>query len=76
MRSISSPPLVGPRLGLTRDSTGHASATCSLAGVADVGNAACWPAGSDSSFAGGTDADSSTVGLCSGEGRDCTRTER
>jgi len=75
MRSISSPPLVGPRLGLTRDSTGHASATSSLVGVADVGNTPCWPASSDSLFSGGTGADTSTEGICAGEGRDCTRTE-
>ena len=76
MRSISSPPLVGPRLGLTRDSTGPASATCSSTGAADVGKDPCWPAGSDSLLAGGPDADTSTVGLCAGEGRDCTRPGR
>ena len=76
MRSISSPPLVGPRLGLTRDSTGHASATCSLTGAADVCKEPCWPAGSASLLAGGTGADTPTVGLCAGESRDCTRPER
>ena len=76
MRTISSPPLVGPRLGLTRDSTGPASATGALTAATDVRKGRCWPASSDSMLAGGTGADTSIVELCAGEGRDCPRTER
>ena len=75
MRSISSPPLVGPRLGLTRDNIGP-SATCSLIGAADVCKRPRWPADSDSSWAWGIGADTSAVGLCTDEDRGCTRPER
>ena len=75
MRSISSPPLVGPRLGLTRDSTGPVSATRSLTGAVGVCRP-CWLAGSDASTAGGIDADMPTVGFCAKEDSDCTGTER
>ena len=61
MRSISSPPLVGPRLGLTRDSTGIASATPPLTGAAVACKRPCWLAGSDSPLAGGIGADTSAV---------------
>ena len=76
MRRISSPPLVGPRLGLTRDSTGPASATRSSTGAAAACKGLCWLAGSDCLSAGGVDADTSIVALCSGECRGCTRTEQ
>ena len=77
MRSISSPPLVGPRLGLTRDSTGIASATPPLMGAALVAcKRPCWLAGSDSPLSGGIGADTSALGLCAGDCRDRTRTER
>ena len=76
MRKMTSPPLVGPRSGWTRDSSGSASATCSFTRPADDCKEPRWPAGSDSLLAGGTDADTSIGGLCTGEGRDCTRPER
>ena len=75
MRSISSSPLVGPRLGLTRDSTEPASATCSLTGAADVCKGPCWTASADALFAKGTGAGIPTEGLCAGEGRDGPRTK-
>ena len=75
MRSISSPPLVGPRLGLTRDSTEPAPATLSVTGAVDVCKRPCSLASSDSPLAGGIDADPLIVWFSADEGSDCTRTE-
>ena len=52
MRSISSPPLVRPRLGLTRDNTGTSIAASST-GAADVCKVPCCPATSDCPLSGG-----------------------
>jgi len=76
MRSISSPPLVGPRLGLTRDNTGTSSSTSSAIGIAVVCKVLGWPAGSESSLAKGTGPNTPMRGPCAGEDGDCTRLER
>ena len=73
MRSISSPPLVGPRLGFTRDNSGSSS---SLIGIADAGKGPCWLVGSDSSLARGIGADTSVRGRCVGEDEDWASTGR
>lgn len=56
MRSISSPPLVSPRLGLTRDNTGT-SAAASSTGAEDVCKVPCCPTTSDSSLSEGIGVD-------------------
>jgi len=73
MRRISSPPLVEPRLGLTRDNTGAASSTSSSIGIAAVCKVLGWPAGSESSLAEGIGANTPIRGLCADEGGDCAR---
>jgi len=75
MRSISSPPLVGPRLGLTRDNTGTSSSTSSSIGIAVVCNVLGWPAGPESSLAEGIGANTPIRGPCAGEDGDCSRLE-
>ena len=71
IRSISSPPLVGPRLGLTRDNTGTSSSTSSSIGMAAVREALGWPAGSESSLAEGIGVNTPIRGPCDDEDGDC-----
>ena len=71
MRTISSPPLVEPRLGLMQDNTGTSSSTCTSIGIAGVCKALGWPAGSESSLAEGIGVNTPIRGPCSDESGDC-----